>query len=696
MACFFLIEKINSMSSGEYRKFLSETSPETLMDIKNKLKDVYYNTEFSSISDERYDELEEYIDYLETEVVVGASPNEDAIQLPIWLGSLDKIKYDEQEKLTRWIEKNKHVENVVVTPKFDGLSCLVERKKGVIKLYTRGNGMYGKDITPMLQYLSLKDVLGNFHHDFLMRGELIIDNNLFQKHSKSSTDIDLSGQKKYKNARQLVAGVVNCKTLEKRKDIAKDIEFVSYEFGFVDSPSDKQSFQLNNIMKPLDFNIPAFIIIKTKELTVEKLKEILEEMRKKSRFYLDGIVVTSDCEYTRNTKDNPNYSFAFKLQGECIDSIVEKVVWNASKWGLLKPIVYIQPIDLSGITITKTSGFNAKYILKNNIGPGACVKMTRSGDVIPYIVEVVKQAEKADMPKKKYKWNETEVDIIALDNDDDINIAQLTSFFQKIEAKHVSKKTIEKIYNQGYTSLETILAASEKDFQSIERIGERSSQIIYESMHGKLFELVNKIPKDLNSKQKSFVSLANLLAASGKFGQSIGERKLTSLFEGFPELVGKNAKGVFKPYELFFTLKESNEELREKILSIKGFSDKTTDMILDGLEEAKVFLDFIKSFYKEETEEPEHDNEISFTSISSSIDKDNKLLNLSVVFSGIRDKKLEEDILKHGGSVKTSVTGNTDILVVKDKEENSSKIKKARELGKKIMYIDEFCSEYIH
>jgi NAD-dependent DNA ligase len=239
-----------------------------------------------------------------------------------------------------------------------------------------------------------------------------------------------------------------------------------------------------------------------------------------------------------------------------------------------------------------------------------------------------------------------------------------------------------------------ILAASEKDFQCIERIGERSSQIIYESIHGKLFELVNKIPKDLNSKQKSFVSLSNILAASGKFGPSIGERKLTSLFEGFPELVGKNLNGVFKPYDLFFTLKNSREELREKILSIKGFSDKTTDMILDGLGDAKIFLDFIKSYYK-----PEPDNEPETTSITNSqttsIDENKKLLNVSIVFSGIRDKNLEEDIQKYGGSVKTSVTGNTDILVVKDKDENSSKIKKARELGKKIMNIEEFCSEYM-
>ena len=86
---------------------------------------------------------------------------------------------------------------------------------------------------------------------------------------------------------------------------------------------------------------------------------------------------------------------------------VEKVVWNISKWGQIKPRIKIKQVKLGGTKIDYVTGFNAKYIDDNKIGPGAIIKITRSGDVIPHIVEVVKKADQAQMPDISYEWNNT-------------------------------------------------------------------------------------------------------------------------------------------------------------------------------------------------------------------------------------------------------------------------------------------------
>lgn len=682
----YIYETISNLASSSNKNFdsflqrLSLKEPDNLLKIKECLDNSYYNSDTSLLSDERYDQIAYIIDStLKQKNTVGAPPkSDDAVKLPIWMGSLDKIKFNEPEKLSRWLEKNKKIVDVVITPKFDGLSCLVEKKKGNTKLYTRGDGTYGTDITVLLNYLdNLSLSLKEIDTDCLIRGELIISTKLFSE--KYSTV--------YKNARQLVAGVVNCKSLVLRGDIAKDIEFIPYEIIFnKNEPCQSQSIQLT-ILEEF-FTPPKSIKIPTKTISLKKLEDILKDMRSKCEFYIDGIVITLDNNYQRNLKDNPDYSFAFKLQGEIADAIVNKVEWNVSKWGLLKPIVHIKPLDLSGITITKTSGFNGKYILDNKIGPGAWIKITRSGDVIPYIVEVTKQAEKASMPEQDFKWNETSVDFIAVDGGSKMEIAQIFSFFQKIQADGIGEETIEKLYNNGYTSLKKILDCNVNDFLNMERMAQKSAENLYNSMHRSLEKILNNAYNELNEKKNKpcFISFSRLLAASGSLGQSIGERKLVSLFEGFPELVGISKEGFYDPLNFFFTINITEDELLKKICSIKGFAKKTALVIIENLVCAKSFLSFLKSYWKQ-------------TNVNKNFseEKENNYIGpMNVVFSGFRDKSLEDKLLKFGISVKTTINSTTDILVLKklSQEKESSKVLKAKELDIKIMSLDQFKNEF--
>ena len=122
---------------------------------------------------------------------------------------------------------------------------------------------------------------------------------------------------------------------------------------------------------------------------------------------------------------------------QVVEATVKEVTWGKSKDKYLKPRIKIDPpIKLGGVTITFATAFNAKYVCDNKLGPGAKIKITRSGDVIPYITSIVKKASKPQMPSEKYYWNETETDII-LDSDDDleVKIKKISYFFKILKAK---------------------------------------------------------------------------------------------------------------------------------------------------------------------------------------------------------------------------------------------------------------------
>ena len=136
-----------------------------------------------------------------------------------------------------------------------------------------------------------------------------------------------------------------------------------------------------------------------------------------------------------NKKGNPDYAFAFKKNIDPKHTTVKQVIWTISKHGYLKPRVELEPVQIGGTTIQYATAFNAKYVKDNNIGPGTVVAIVRSGDVIPYIVNIVKSTE-AEMPKGiDYEWNDTNVDIIVEGDTQEQKIKQITHFFQKLGTK---------------------------------------------------------------------------------------------------------------------------------------------------------------------------------------------------------------------------------------------------------------------
>ena len=136
------------------------------------------------------------------------------------------------------------------------------------------------------------------------------------------------------------------------------------------------------------FNLPTVthLIVDIEHLTEEKLEKILIEFKQEySNYDIDGLVLTLD-ESKRENVAYPENKIAFKVNQEAIKTTVINVEWNTSRTGRVVPIVCIDPVNIDGVTISKATGFNAKFIKDNKIMSGKEIGILRSGDVIPYLV----------------------------------------------------------------------------------------------------------------------------------------------------------------------------------------------------------------------------------------------------------------------------------------------------------------------
>lgn len=625
---------------------IGELSIQELEEVIVYTSDKYYNSSKPVIDDTTYDLL---IDYLrlrdpKSNVLknIGAPiKSKNKVKLDYHLGSMDKIKPSNPNKFEAWIKKYKGPYNL--SDKLDGVSALlVYRKDKSIGLFTRGTATEGQDITVLIKYLKLpsyeeikeyasKKKIASDNEDNILafRGELIINQKTFDRNWSDTL----------KNARNAVAGLVNSKKIN--ADLAKDTHLVLYE---VVDPFLKIDTQLK-ILNELGFKV-----VKNKtvdSISYELLSKYLRERRTKGEYLIDGIIVTDSMKHERNEEGNPEYAFAFKdvLEDQVAQSTIIQIEWKISKNGYLNPTVVIEPVSIGGVKICRVSAHNAKYVVDNNLGVGAKIELIRSGDVIPYIQKVLKPASKPDLPKSKWHWNETEVDIISDDMEcDDLKIRNLQAFFSTLNTKGMGDKNVEKIYNSGMNTVEKILKASEDDMLKIDGFKEKTAS-----------NLVAGIKDSLQN-----VSLAKLIAASNTLGEGIGECRMKQVLEAYPNLMTDYKK---------WTKKEFTNYIKE----LEGWEEKTSSVLVNNFDDFIKFYNKIKPHVTLETKKKI---------------KESKLTGMIMVLSGFRDCALQEKLELQGVKISSSVSKNTNYLVVKDQatiDEGTGKVEKAQEAGVKII-----------
>lgn len=627
---------------------ISNLSVEDLEEVITYTADKYYNTDKPVVSDQVYDLL---IDFLKerhpkSKVLknIGAKVKGKKVKLDYWLGSMDKIKPSNQTQFDNWVKKYK--KPYILSDKLDGISALLTyTKDGKIKLFTRGTADEGQDITKLVAYLKLpsfdevkkyvtaKKIKSEYEKNIIaFRGELIIPDKVFQKNWSS----------KLKNARNSVAGLANSKTIN--PDLAKDTDLVLYE---VVDPTLKIEDQFK-IISDLGFNTVKYKSVN--EISFPILSDYLRERRSKGDYTIDGIIVTNNEKHDKNTSGNPEYAFAFKdiLEDQMAQSTIIEVEWNVSKNGYLNPTVIIEPVSVGGVEIKRVTAHNAKFVVENGLGKGAIIEIIRSGDVIPYIQKIIKKVL-PDLPKGKWHWNETEVDIISDDtNTDALNIKNIHFFFSTLDTKGLGEKNVEKMFEAGLDTIEKILKAKQADLLKVEGFKEKTAS-----------NIINAIEESLTE-----VSLAKLMAASNKLGHGMGERRMKQVLDAYPNLMTDYKKWTKK-------------EFLEKIKELDGWEEKTSSTLVNNFGDFIKFYEKIKPFLSLEKKKAI---------------KQGKLTGKTMVLSGFRDATLQEKLEGMGVKISSSVSKNTDYLVVKDKqtiEEATGKVEKAKELGVKIITKDE-------
>ena len=632
------INILKNYDYNEFKTYLESNTNQKLLELKSYFDNIYYNTDITGISDEKYDLIVDTIktrdpDYHST-IGHTVREGENRVRLPYWLGSMDKIKPEDVNGITRWILKNP-ADKYIIETKLDGISTLFIFKNNEKKLYTRGDGIVGADISYLIEYIN--NIPNNLNSEIVVRGELIMKKRTFETKFSSN----------YANPRNMVAGRLGGKIL---REGIHDIDFIAYEI-ITEQEEESPSTQIKRL------NSMGFTTVRNQIISTIEIKELINSLflfKETSEYEIDGIIVQPDKEYIRNISGNPDYAFAFKMRFEenLKQTEVLEVDWNISKWGQLKPIVIIKPIQLGGVTNSKATGHNGKFIFDNNIGPGAIISITRSGDVIPYIVAVIQPATEPQMPDIPYKWDETRTNIFTETNGCEMCVKLLTSFFSSLGVKFVSESTIRKLHNNGYNNLFKILRATEDEISVIETFGKVSAKRIYNNIHNNLQNL----------------SIPLVLGASGVFGFGLGKKRIETLFKDIPDILT-----IYKNI--------SRDEMMERVLNVEGFAEKTALKIVDNLVWADKLIFLLSEFATFEKEIIENNNEFIFSK--------------KFVISGFRDKILENEIVRKGGKIVSSVSKNTDFLIVKNLNETSSKIVKARELSICIIEVEEFKNTYL-
>ena len=611
---------------------LSESQLNKMMEDANS---AYFN-ENPILSDNEYDIVKEYLakKFPKAEVLtkVGAPiSGKNKVRLPYEMPSMDKIKPD-SGALESW--KKKYTGPYVLSCKLDGVSGLYTcNQKGEYKLYTRGDGTVGQDISHFIPTLNLPKI----PKGTAVRGEFIMGKSVFT--GKYAAE--------FANARNLVSGIINRKSADEK---ARDLQFVTYE---VIEPHIKPSEQMRLLTSQ---HLAVVMNRVTDTVTNQSLSDLLLDWRTSYEYEIDGIIVTNDSIYPR-VSGNPDHAFAFKmvLSDQVVEAKVVDVEWEASKNGYLKPRVRIEPIRLGGVTIEYATGFNGKFIQDNKIGIGAVIMMIRSGDVIPYIKSVTTPAEQPKMPLVPYVWNKTHVDILLENPHEDSGVQEknITLFFTTLEVEGLAKGTVHKLFKAGKTTVAQILQMTEADFYKIEGFQEKTAKKLFRNIHEKI----------------AAASLLDIMVASGKLGRGLGHRKITPILEAYPDVLTSAATPQEKEARLKTIAGIGRENAREFVKNIPDFMEF---MRTCGLESK---IDNRETVIKDIVQGP--------------------LTGKKIVMTKVRDADIISFMTNQGGTLEDTMRKDVFALIVRSKDDKSNKTEYAEKNGIPIMTVEEFKAAFM-
>ena len=643
-----------------------------MKELIKKLSDAskhYYQLSDNVMSDYDYDKLYDELVELEksTGIIMSGSPTQN-VGYSV-LNNLTKIKHDNPmlsldktksiEKLKDWLGDKEGV----FSWKLDGLTIVLKYDKGeLVQAVTRGNGEIGEDITHNARVFKNIPLKISFFGKLTIRGEGVIAYSEFKRINE-----ELADEEKYKNPRNLCSGTVR----QLNSEIAAHRNVMFYAFSFIsidkDEISDLKTHQLI-WLKELGFDVVEWVAVEK-----DSVEECVKKFSKKiveNDFASDGLVLTYDSvSYGKSlgvTSKFPRDSIAFKWADEVAETMLIDIDWSTSRTGLINPVAVFDPVELEGTTVNRASVHNVSILKELELGIGDTIKVYKANMIIPQISENITRSGNISIPKECPVCN-GETQIVALKDGEALYCTNPTCKAQIVKSlahfvsrsamniEGLSEEKIKKFVEEGF--VETYvdifkLYTHEEEIKNLEGFGEKSC-----------INLLNAIEK---AKE---VMLPNFIYSLGINQVGLNNAKLLC----------KNSENDVTKIKAI---------TQEELVEIDGFGE--------------VIAHSIKTYFENEKNVKLLDEALSYIKLMKTEEKaiNDSVFGITFVITGeiehFKNRKELQDIIEiMGGKVISTVTKKTDYLINNDVFSESSKNKKAKELGIKIITENQFVDEFL-
>lgn len=615
---------------------------------------LYYNYEGGGLTDNSFDALEYNLNKRLKQrgkryEKIGADPIEKIrVQLPYPMMSLDKIKPNE-ESLYNFIRTPY---DIVWSEKLDGVSGMIIFKGGKVdKIYTRGNGTIGGDVSYLKDYITLPKPSIKY---LVVRGEFIVSKKTWNEKYKDD----------YSNARSFVSAKINSGYVT---PVVIDIEFVAYkivDWTNKDLPIPSQGFK---ILGAEGFKTPVYGVLKN--VLVFDLVSRYRDLRLSSDYYIDGLVLTLDIPQPIDDLTNPKYTKAFKmlLEDQLRDTRVTNVDWNITRHGRYFPVAVYESVYVDGVRLHRASAHNAKHVNDWRLGAGTEITVARSGDVIPTIKNVkVNDSINPIFPGDEYGWHWSDsginIELDDIESNPEVHIKRLVHFFTTIQTPGVGEGRVKKLYENGFKTVEAITHLSQADLKKIKGFGDKLSKTIYENIHKTL---------QTTRMDRFYVALST-------FKSKIGRPLMKQVIREYPEIMLSTKDEIekyFKTHKIrgigparIVALSESIPQFRELLYTL---NKKDIEFAL------KYHMERIKLFKESGLNPLINGKKFVMTGFMMSTDYD-----------------LEDYIWDNYGDIVSTVTSETTAVVSATITNITEKMNKALDLGIPVYTVKEFLERF--
>ena len=640
-----------------------------LVDTLNEASKAYYAQDKELMSNFEYDKLYDELAALEQEtgVVLANSPTvtvgyEAVDELPKErhespMLSLDKTK--NPEELRDWLQGNP----AILSWKLDGLTIVLTYSEGKLaKAVTRGNGEIGEVITNNARTFKNLPVAIAYQGELVLRGEAVISYSDFEKINAEIEDAEA----KYKNPRNLCSGSV--RQLNNEITAKRNVKF--YAFTLVQAEG--VDFHNSREEQFRFLEEQGFEVVEHQTVTEDTILSAIEDFAQRIETYdipSDGLVLTyEDIAYGQSlgrTAKFPRHSIAFKWADELKETTLKEIEWSASRTGLINPVAIFEPVELEGTTVSRASVHNISILRGLHLGIGDRITVYKANMIIPQIAENLTKSDNLEIPKvcpvcgqptRIKQMNEVQSLYCTNEKCAAKRIKSFTLFVSRdaMNIDGLSEATLEKFIDRGFIHEYADLFHLDRykdEITQMEGFGEKSYQ--------------------------------NLIAGIEQARNTTLPRVIYAL--GIANIGVANAKMLCKYFDY------DMERMRN--------ADVETLSAVDGVGE--VIAAAYAAYMQDEDNLQKLDRlmkelQIEVPQVSA---ESQTLAGLTFVVTGSllhfdNRNDLKELIELNGGKVTGSVTGKTTCLINNDSTSNSTKNKKAKELGVPILTEDEFLAQY--